>query len=141
MNQNEPLTDAEINAIEARTSPRLIAGEEYGPSLLDLAMHYRSDVPRLIAEIRRQRAVLDQVDSATLRIDAGLDHLTDSNSKLVAEIDRLRGLIVDYATTPLTFEQLLDAAVGEERAAEIMNQWRDNIQERWNEVFTEEVNP
>lgn len=49
--------------------------EQFNPDSTFIACS-RDDVQRLVAEIRRQRALLDQVDAASKRIEAGIDRIT-----------------------------------------------------------------
>lgn len=61
-----------------------------------------------------------QAFTSTQRIESGIDRAAAGSEQVAAELERLRTLIVDYATTPMTFEQMLAAAFGEQRANEIM---------------------
>ncbi len=62
--------------------------------------------------------------------------ICDTVQRLLEERDRLHDLIVTYATTPMTFEQFLEFAVGKERAAEIMgvgDEQQRALLEQWHE--------
>lgn len=56
----------------------------------------RDDVPRLIAEIRRQRARLAAIDAATRRVEAGLDRIAEQNTELLAALAHLDAIIAAY---------------------------------------------
>jgi hypothetical protein len=120
------LSDDELTAIEARTNAATpgpwsdrenvemkawhIIWSDFGP--LDVAhippwmahcefnacfiAAARTDVPRLIAEIRRQRAVLDQVDSATQRIEASVDRVTAQSAELREALQYLDAILAAY---------------------------------------------
>ena len=122
----QPLTEEELNTIEERANAASpgpwsayadqnepawqVIGSRYGP--IDVARippwitHVepnakfisaaRTDVPRLVAEIRRQRAVLDQVDATTQRIAAGLDHVSDQTTELLTALRYLDAVIAAY---------------------------------------------
>lgn len=63
-------------------------------------LHYTGDdVQLLINEIRRQRAVLDQIDAQAKRIDAGLDRVSDQTAELLTALTHLDKIINAYQST------------------------------------------
>jgi hypothetical protein len=118
MPSKEPLSDKVINRIEAG---------------IDEMSYTGGDVQRLINEIRRQRAVLDQVDSGAKRIEQGLDRVADQNAVLVEALNHLDTIIAAYNADGIM--PLVNAcrAAKEWRAAEIerqkklQDQWRDRM--------------
>lgn len=84
MTIDNPLTDEQLTTIERDI--------ETG----DLT---HGQVRRLIAEIRRQRSVLDQVDESTKRIDAGLDRVSGQVAELHTALAHLDRIIAAYQST------------------------------------------
>lgn len=114
------ITPAELDLLEK-------AARSDSPSRLNMA------VLDLVAEVRRQRAVLAVVDLMTLRLDQSVGRLETNSSAVAAELDRLRSLIVDYATSTMPFEQFLTLALGEQQAAAVMARHTQALAEAWHE--------
>jgi DNA repair exonuclease SbcCD ATPase subunit len=88
--------------------------------LIDELADAKQENESLRAQLKQRNAVLDRVDTSTQRIEAGVDRAAAGSQQVAAELERLRTLIVDYATTSMPHEQFLALALGEQRAAEIL---------------------
>ena len=131
------LTDKELDNINWRATRgchfegNLLPGSEYVEEIIE------QDVPRIIAELRRMWAKADTSICAYCGTECKKEseeiaaHVLTCEKRpekklgemivnLSEELERLRAIIIHYATTPMPFEKMMEAAFGERRAMEIM---------------------